>query len=570
MRPRGPLKASLGLLAWAIAWSAPVQADQAVLLPSAAPRIEAAFARAAPEFTLQDAQVQRDRVHGTVCDSQAKCYAFVLTESGNCRAQPAGPWCLQWSGQPPANISKIVAALAVDSPADLWSQRPDSQQSSGIGPDWTAGLWLLAGLGSGAGAGVILRLGLRRRLRRAWTVGVFGLIFAISFSALAWTTLRLGLWDALALAALSTLGLGVVAGPRPPSLRGPAIALATLMLGLGLLEVFCRLILPMPPAFPPPEEASLWLPALDGVLAAGRLHAQSSQAACEFLYPTSTRDPLLARLSRSIPAQRRVVHVGDSLVFGSGVAESERFTTLLEQAQPTVSHVNLGLPGTSIDAQWLALQRVLAAGTVDQVVLYLFVANDFLEIDRPYPCCQDGPLLQAAAGRSLLKRCDPADWRPQHGMWTWFLARSPAPYPLRVWTASSLLARHLCGLQLLISQRLGRYLPLPEEAAAERYQTILGAVSEQLHSQNIALTIVLLPVRSAVRHAGPQGQAQEARTIATHLGLPLLDAWKMFTDSLGDGQETEIFLDDPPGNPHLNAHGHRQLATWLLTQLPVR
>ena len=54
-----------------------------------------------------------------------------------------------------------------------------------------------------------------------------------------------------------------------------------------------------------------------------------------------------------------VLHLGDSMVYGTGVAESDRFTSLLNHRSPDAQHVNAGFPGTGADHHLTALRAWL-------------------------------------------------------------------------------------------------------------------------------------------------------------------------------------------------------------------
>jgi len=92
---------------------------QRVLLPSAAPRLQAALDRAAPSWRLASAHIARDRVDALVC-SVARCHRLHLSDAQACRAAVAGPWCVVWpDGTPPA-ADTLLRALATDAPAAIW------------------------------------------------------------------------------------------------------------------------------------------------------------------------------------------------------------------------------------------------------------------------------------------------------------------------------------------------------------------------------------------------------------------------------------------------------------------
>ncbi len=540
-----------------------------VLRPSSAQLIEAAFARAGTDLRLDDAKILQDRVLAKVCQTAQPtvCHQLELRDpSAHCRDRRVGPWCLRYLEGPPPQAEALEKALAEDRDAALWSRPPGAPEPP-PSPWGLALAWLLAPLAAGLLAGTAHRLALKRRIAATWPILLVFAVLAGLGAAAGFLTMRVGLWDLLAVALLATagwlLGAHVLATRRAPLL----LAGMTTLLGLLALEAVARWILPMPPAFPPPEEASLLIPVLEARQAEGRLHAQSAQAACGLLLPQpGATDPLPARLAAPEGTHQRVLHLGDSLAFGSGVPTAQRFTTLLERAEPGVAHLNAAMPGTSIDAQYLLVLRVLEQAPVDLVVLHVFVGNDLVEIDRPYPCCREGPLLTWPAQGVPQPRCKTADVRPERGMTAWYLARSPAPYPLRVLTSVSLAARHLCGLQVRLAHWLGEGPSLSPQVATARYYSAVRALHAELARRNIPLVLVILPVRSAL-DAGPRGDAEVVQRLGRDLKVPVLDAWSLFTEAVRSRPEASLFIPKPPGDPHFSASGHALVADWLHVKL---
>ena len=82
---------------------------------------------------------------------------------------------------------------------------------------------------------------------------------------------------------------------------------------------------------------------------------------------------------REPDARRRIVVLGDSMVFGSGVEESERFTEVLESMEPGWRVDNLGMVAYGPDLMLRALETVGVALKPD-VVLFAIFSHDFYRV----------------------------------------------------------------------------------------------------------------------------------------------------------------------------------------------
>jgi GDSL-like Lipase/Acylhydrolase family len=78
----------------------------------------------------------------------------------------------------------------------------------------------------------------------------------------------------------------------------------------------------------------------------------------------------------------RVLVVGDSMVFGEGVEERERFTDVLEAIQPTWRVDNFGMTGYGPDLMLMALEKVGLLLNPDVVVFSMYT-DDFRRV-HPY------------------------------------------------------------------------------------------------------------------------------------------------------------------------------------------
>lgn len=88
---------------------------------------------------------------------------------------------------------------------------------------------------------------------------------------------------------------------------------------------------------------------------------------------TSNADGFRSRRElRPGDGRTRIVMLGDSMVFGVGVEEPERFTELLEAGEPTWRVENLGMVGFGPDLMLRALESVGLEPKPDVVVLGMF------------------------------------------------------------------------------------------------------------------------------------------------------------------------------------------------------
>jgi len=71
----------------------------------------------------------------------------------------------------------------------------------------------------------------------------------------------------------------------------------------------------------------------------------------------------------------RILVVGDSFTYGSGVAEPDRFMSHLSSAFPDVDFVNLGMPGCGVDQQFLAWRKFGAQLEHDLVLVTSWAEN---------------------------------------------------------------------------------------------------------------------------------------------------------------------------------------------------
>ena len=247
-------------------------------------------------------------------------------------------------------------------------------------------------------------------------------------------------WDLVSVCLL--FGGGVIAAaaiprdtPRGDLLLGLGATLASLL----LFEIGARLFMPEPPSYPPAAEARLVFDERR-VADDGPMHAQLTGQPwrCDGLYPNHSQGFMLQRGFPGRAAALRVLHVGDSMVHGVGIQKP--FPAVLNERSERELHINAGLVSTGIDYHLLLVRRWLERQRVDVVVHYFYLGNDLIDLDQAYYCCGGRSLIDYSQA-TLPASCAEPEW----GMsFLQLLAASPAPYPVRVATAFSHGARHLC------------------------------------------------------------------------------------------------------------------------------
>jgi lysophospholipase L1-like esterase len=258
------------------------------------------------------------------------------------------------------------------------------------------------------------------------------------------------------------------------------------------------------------------------------------------------------------------------MVEGVGVAPEDTFVARLGTLQPSVNNVNAGFASTSADAQLLVIRGWLDRLSAARVVLYVFGTNDLAELDRPYPCCPGGPLLSPSPDAPA--RCS-SPGQPARRMDR--LAASPAPYPIRVATRASALARHA----VVAFTRIGEALSAPAaregsdpDARWNRFSSVIRAMQRELAGRGVPFTLAYLPARASLEAAAPKATGDYAvrgrvADLARELGVPMLDPWETLEAAVRRDGAARFYL--PPPDIHFTPEGHRVLAAWIAGELPA-
>ena len=410
---------------------------------------------------------------------------------------------------------------------------------------------LLAGALLGALARRLVADGLRRRL-----VPALAALSALSPLALApW--IPVGVYDLLLMSACFALALYAAGRPgphAPPPRAGVALAAGIVVLGLGAAELVARRL---PHARRPEHRPD-------------ELHFVFQNTATDFSCDamTSARNaPSL--VGARTPGRRRVVHLGDSMVAAFDAAQGARFTTLVQQGRPAEEHVPFGHIGVGPDVYLYLVHGAVPALRPDEVVLYLFLGNDFFDIDRPHPCCGMSPILDYSGGAAR-PRCDLSSRAVslRHK-----LQAGPAPYLLRVLAWRSTLAAVLSARFEAATRGAHRWsyedwFPVGDQV--EHTVAALRAIRAELDRQHVGLTLVLLPPRWALERHDPRDPLRAARdrvlraAAADHIRA--FDSWDLFQDAVDRDPASDWFQRES-GNPHFGVAGHRLFARWMLDRV---
>jgi hypothetical protein len=430
-------------------------------------------------------------------------------------------------------------------------------------------------LSVGALIGIALRHLHRRRFAGVGAATIFVVMPA-------WLAVRLvlhfplvGYWDALLEGLLIGIGVAWTAHGTFTGRSEVLLAVGSLAVSLVVLEICCRVFLPPPPSFPTEGGAHFLL--ADAMRADTQNHSWdllSKEIVCSIVYGaqypgildvSGERDIVVPRgFTPRAGASRRVLHIGDSMTFGFGVARNETFTADLERLEPGTQHINGGIPGTAPDAYLVVLRQWVALHDVDLAVMYIFEGNDVDALDDYYPCCHWQSLLTyGPAGVAL--RCPTAGGIDLSGAGTtWLRYNGPPPYLVRVLIPYSSAAAYL-GAAIV------SWMPLAPIAVQQSQETkllhlesILRAARDELRARHVSFVVVILPSGTWDEDpATAQHLAPQILEIARRLNVPAFNALDAVRDEAKRGRQ--IFL--APGDPHYNAAGHALIAQWLHDRL---
>ena len=324
--------------------------------------------------------------------------------------------------------------------------------------------------------------------------------------------------------------------------------------GILLVEAALRMFFPQPlgaPAFAyhpklgaiptPNQRAVRWLPGDGSYLA--------------------TNDSSGLRQTNIINAEAprlRILFLGDSFTYGTGVNDAEAFPALVEGAIPGAKAWNAGNPGTGTDYALKFFPERGASFAADWVVLGFF-ANDFADNggDRYFRIDSQGNLSEQDVSQTF------AYFREKEGLssslaYIWLAERSHALSLFRRWLAWRKLAAGSLGIGALLRPDEPSFQPFAEgiaNAIVERLTAIyLSELQKKAKSLGSQFMVVYLPNPIDLRLMRAQkslGKDEAVfQRIAVAKKIPSLSLTKAFHDS--GKSEAELFLRDG----HFTKAGH--------------
>lgn len=254
------------------------------------------------------------------------------------------------------------------------------------------------------------------------------------------------------------------------------------------------------------------------------------------------------------PGRRRVLHLGDSVAFGYGVADEQTFAHLIDPAGERYESLNLAVPGYGVDQSLLRFEEQGRREAADVVVLSLCVDNDLADVmlpvflydgRHPKPWFRLGPeglelhrehLRLAPTARAAL-------WLRRHSALARRLGRSAAAPAAEEQPAEHWAERRRQAIE-------------DHRAALDLMAALLARLRRDVEGTGAELIVAVHPNKPAFQRPARWVKALARR--AELRGLVFVDVAGAYrAEGLGFGAVT---LD---GVGHLNATGHRLAARAL-------
>ena len=287
------------------------------------------------------------------------------------------------------------------------------------------------------------------------------------------------------------------------------------------------------------------------------------------------RSPEIAR--EAPPDRTRLMVVGDSQTYGTGVENDEAYPAVLERLDPSLQVINAGVPGYGPDKQLLLLRETIGTWSPDLVVLAFFWNDLFDARQAEY----NRPVLRD--GKVHFVPPEPAS--PEHPAFRVFNARKEKrARRYAIVPVESRLYRFVSDrtklLRYAIQARLGgeerralprAFAPGEEDAAWPLCYALLREIAQVARTGGARFALLVVPDQVQVEpdvsvYAIPDAlwKVQERiAAFAAREGIALIDPLDaMRARRQRDGRPLYHRRDR-----HLNPEGHRHMGELLLAGL---
>jgi lysophospholipase L1-like esterase len=265
--------------------------------------------------------------------------------------------------------------------------------------------------------------------------------------------------------------------------------------------------------------------------------------------------------TRSTQGETRILVLGDSVVFGTGVADDETFPAQLqrvleERYQWRGEVLNGGAPGynTAAEAAYLRLRGPELAP--DRILLGVCF-NDHGE----------PPVLNAAGIMTTDRRAQAPRWWERSELvfllsWGWKSLRSEYWYQQRSADGDRESRGRFAGLDGIVERRQRRFYKKPGGEGWKRVRVALRTIQSWAQDRGIPFDVVLFP--EAFQFGSPPFRKPQLAwlRLCRELGIPTIDLWPSFAGALRS-DKVDLFLDAQ----HPNAAGLRLAAEVTASEI---
>ncbi len=226
------------------------------------------------------------------------------------------------------------------------------------------------------------------------------------------------------------------------------------------------------------------------------------------------------------------------MTFGQGIDYGDRFTEVLEELVPDLEVINLGMLAYGTDQELLVFEREGWRYHPDVVLLDVFLGNDLddLRYERRYSWPKPY-------------------FRPQNKGYVLVPPRKTWDVTLRIWS-------YVAEFGFQIYERghpSSRKATIWEENdTLPLFEWLVGQLSDRVRESGSRLLIVVIYPREELQ-AGRSKRNQEILTRLAESGIPTLDTFDAFRESLHRGEDLHL-----PDDGHWNTLGHRLAAQLIL------